>query len=194
MATNQARTKLDEVGALLEPTLHDMGFDLVQVTFGGGQRPTLQVMAEPVDRAATMTVDDCAAISHAVSVLLDVADPIEGAYALEVSSPGIDRPLVRLDDFRRFAGHEVRVELDPPHEGRKRLKGRLDGVAAPAAVAGEPAGGVAGAADDGDVLLTVDGTAWRVPFRRIRKAKLVLTDALIASALKGGEATLEVRD
>jgi ribosome maturation factor RimP len=186
MATNQARTKLDDLGALLAPTLHDMGFDLVQVTFGGGQRPTLQVMAEPVDRAALMTVDDCAAISHAVSVLLDVADPIEGAYALEVSSPGIDRPLVRLDDFRRFAGHEVRVELDPPHEGRKRLKGRLDGVAAESMAAD--------AAEDGDVLLTVDGAAWRVPYRRIRKAKLVLTDALIAAAMKGSGAALEVRD
>lgn len=150
-------------------------------------------MAEPVDRAASMTVDDCAAISHAVSVLLDVADPIEGTYALEVSSPGIDRPLVRLDDFRRFAGHEVRVELDPPHEGRKRLKGRLDGVD-PAEFGASAGAGDAGADDEGDVLLTVDGTAWRVPFRRIRKAKLVLTDALIASALKGGEATLEARD
>ena len=186
MATNQATTKLDDLGALLAPTLHDMGFDLVQVTFGGGQRPTLQVMAEPVDRAALMTVDDCAAISHAVSVLLDVADPIEGAYALEVSSPGIDRPLVRLDDFRRFAGHEVRVDLDPPHEGRKRLKGRLDGVAAKDMATG--------AAEDGDVLLTVDGAAWRVPFQRIRKAKLVLTDALIAAAMKGTDAALEVRD
>jgi ribosome maturation factor RimP len=182
MATRQAGNKLDELGALLAPTLHDMGFDLVQVRLGGGQRPTLQVMAEPLDHAAAMTVDDCAAISHAVSAVLDVADPIEGAYALEVSSPGIDRPLIRLDDFRRFAGHEVRVELDPPHDGRKRLRGQLDGVA-----------GNADAAEC-EVLLTVDGTAWRVPFDRIRKAKLVLTEALIAADLRAGAATGEARD
>lgn len=158
----------ERIAALLAPTLNDLGFDLVQVRLMGGQRPTLQVMAEPLDRDAPMTVDDCAEISHAVSAVLDVADPIDGAYALEVSSPGIDRPLVRLDDFVRFAGHEARFELDPSHEGRKRLKGRLDGVTA-----------------EQEIVVTADGAEWLVPFARIRRAKLVLTEALLAAALKG---------
>ena len=177
MTTEQAGNRLDEIAALLTPTLHDLGFDLVQVRLIGGQKRTLQVMAEPLDRTAGMSVDDCALISHAVSAVLDVADPITGAYSLEVSSPGIDRPLVRADDFARFAGHEVRIEVDPPHDGRKRLIGRLDGLA-----------------DDGSVLVTVDGAEWRVPFERIKKAKLVLTDALIAAALKGNASALEARE
>ncbi len=162
---------------MLTPTLHDLGFDLVQVRLTGGQKRTLQVMAEPLDREAGMTVDDCAEISHAVSAVLDVADPIAGAYSLEVSSPGIDRPLVRLDDFVRFAGHEVRIEVDPPHDGRKRLVGRLEGVA-----------------DNGAVLVTVDSAEWQVPVERIKKAKLVLTDALIASALKGNAGAHQVKE
>lgn len=177
MTAQQADDTVAAIRALLAPTLHDLGFALVQVKLTGGQRRTLQVMAEPLVHGAGMTVDDCAEISHAISVVLDVADPIDGAYALEVSSPGIDRPLVRLEDFDRFAGNEVRVELDPPHEGRKRLTGRLDGVA-----------------DGKDVLLMVDGAEWRLPFERIRKAKLVLTDALIAAALKGSGGAVEARE
>ncbi len=177
MATEQAGQGFADIAALLAPTLHDLGFDLVQVRLTGGQRRTLQVMAEPLDRAAGMTVDDCAEISHAISAVLDVADPIEGPYALEVSSPGIDRPLVRPDDFVRFAGHEVRIEVDPPQNGRKRLVGRLDGIV-----------------DDGAVRITVDGSEWRVPFERIKRAKLSLTDALIAAALKGGAAAHEAKE
>lgn len=177
MTTEQAGNRLDDIAALLAPTLHDLGFDLVQVSLVGGQRRTLQVMAEPLDKKSFMTVDDCAEISHAVSAVLDVADPIDGAYSLEVSSPGIDRPLVRPDDFARFAGHEIKAELDQPHDGRKRLIGRLDGLAA-----------------DGEVLLTIDGAEWRVPFARIKKAKLILTDALIASALKGDAGAHEARE
>jgi ribosome maturation factor RimP len=177
MATEQTGHKLDDIAALLAPTLHDLGFDLVQVRLTGGQRRTLQVIAEPLDRSVGMTVDDCAEISHAVSAVLDVADPIPGAYSLEVSSPGIDRPLVRLDDFARYAGHEARFELEPPHEGRKRLVGRLDGIT-----------------EDGAVLVVVDGASWQVPFERIKKAKLVLTDALIAAALKGNAVSLEAKE
>jgi len=169
--------RLTELAALLAPTLDDLGFELVQVRLLGGRRPTLQVMAEPRDHGRTMTVEDCAEISHAVSAVLDVADPIAGAYALEVSSPGIDRPLVRPEDFERFKGHEARLELEPPHEGRKRLKGRLDGLG-----------------DGDEVLMTVDDAVWRVPLARVRKAKLVLTDALIAASLKGAPPMLEARE
>ncbi|HRY24057.1 MAG: ribosome maturation factor RimP [Geminicoccaceae bacterium] len=168
MTTAHEGSRIEPLAALLAPTLHDLGFDLVQVRLIGGQRRTLQVMAEPLDRGVTMTVEHCADISQAVSAVLDVADPIAGAYVLEVSSPGLDRPLVRLDDFARFAGDEVRLEVEPPLDGRKRWRGRLEGVA------GE------------DVLLTVDGLTRRVPYPTIRKAKLVLTDALVAAALKGG--------
>jgi len=177
MTTEQTGTRLDDLAALLAPTLHDLGFDLVQVRLTGGQRRTLQVMAEPLDHAAGMTVDDCAEISHAISAVLDVADPIDGAYSLEVSSPGIDRPLVRPTDFARFAGHEIKAELDQPHAGRKRLVGRLDGLDA-----------------DENVVIEIDGAEWRIPFERIKKAKLVLTDALIAAALKGDAGAFEARE
>lgn len=168
MTTAHEGSRIEPLAELLAPTLHDLGFDLVQVRLLGGQRRTLQVMAEPSDHNVTMTVEHCADISQAVSAVLDVADPIAGAYVLEVSSPGLDRPLVRLGDFARFAGDEARLEVEPPLDGRKRWRGRLEGVA------GE------------DVLLTVEGLTRRVPFRDIRKAKLVLTDALVAAALKGG--------
>lgn len=170
-----------ELSALLAPTLADLGFELVQVRLMGGRRTTLQVMAEPLDHDQTMTVEDCAVISHAISAVLDVADPIAGAYALEVSSPGIDRPLVRPEDFERFKGFEARLDLDPPHDGRKRLKGRLGGL-------------VVGESEDGVVLLDVDGAEWRVPLGRVKKAKLVLTDALIAASLKGQPHMLEARE
>jgi len=177
MTTDQTGNRLDDIAALLAPTLHDLGFDLVQVKLMGGQRRTLQVMAEPLDQAAGMTVDDCAEISHAISAVLDVADPIDGAYALEVSSPGIDRPLVRPNDFTRFAGHEIKAELDAPHDGRKRLVGKL-----------------LGRGEDGSVAIEIDGAEWRIPFERIKKAKLVLTDALIAAALQGDAGAVEVRE
>ena len=177
MTTDQTGNRLDDIAALLAPTLHDLGFDLVQVKLTGGQRRTLQVMAEPLDQDAGMTVDDCAEISHAISAVLDVADPIDGAYALEVSSPGIDRPLVRPNDFARFAGHEIKAELDQPQDGRKRLVGKLSGLGA-----------------DGSVVIEIDGAEWRIPFERIKKAKLVLTDALIAAALKGDAGAAQVRE
>src|SRR5437773_11488495 len=103
-----------------------MGYRLVRVALIGAQRPTLQVMAERRDEAA-MTVEDCADISRSISALIDVEDPIAGAYLLEVSSPGIDRPLVRPEDYDRFAGFEARIELGEPVDGRKRYRVRLPG-------------------------------------------------------------------
>jgi ribosome maturation factor RimP len=139
-----------------------MGYRLVRVSFTGGRRPTLQVMAERQDMAP-MTVDDCAEISHSVSALLDVADPIAVAYMLEVSSPGIDRPLVRREDFERFAGFEAKVELSQPVDGRKRFRGRLLGI------------------DERGVRMRLDGGEVALPYDRIARAKLVLTDELIAA-------------
>ena len=152
-----------QVAELIEPTLSDMGFDLVRVLLHGGQRPTLQVMAERADRAP-MTVEHCAAISRAVSAILDVADPIAGAYRLEVTSPGLDRPLTRRADFERFRGFEARVETEVPIEGRRRFRGRLLGV-------------------EGDQLrLQLEDGEQAIPYAGIKKAKLVVTDELLAAA------------
>ena len=144
-----------------------MGFELVRVQFGGGQhRPTLQIMAERIDRQP-MAVEDCAEISRNLSALLDVEDPVPGSYLLEVSSPGIDRPLVKPADFERFAGFDARLETKAPIEGRKRFRGKLMGVA------------------DDRVRLVEEGVELTLPLEQINKAKLLLTDALIGAAAAG---------
>ena len=155
----------DRIATMIEPSLLAMGFLLVRVRFGGAKRPVLQIMAERPD--GTMTVEDCAEVSRAVSALLDVEDPIAGEYVLEVSSPGLDRPLVKLDDYRRFAGYEAKIETVMPVEGRKRYRGRITGT------------------EGEDVLVTVDGQNFRLPFPLIGEARLVLTDDLIEASLKG---------
>jgi ribosome maturation factor RimP len=157
--------KMSEVARLIAPSLEAMGYALVRVRLSGGGRPTLQIMAERID-GREMTVDDCADISRAVSALLDVEDPIAGAYVLEVSSPGLDRPLTRPEDFSRFAGHEAKLELADAVDGRKRFRGRLLGLE------GDK---VRIAAEEGESVL---------PVATIRSAKLVLTDALIAESMK----------
>jgi ribosome maturation factor RimP len=153
----------ERIAGLIEPSLQAMGYGLVRVLFTGGRRATLQIMAERLD-GAPMTVEDCADISRSLSAILDVADPVAGAYNLEVSSPGIDRPLVRRQDFERFAGYEAKIELGQPLHGRKRFRGRLLGLAGDA---------VRIAAEEGEAAL---------PVADIVRAKLVLTDELIAAA------------
>jgi len=150
------------IAALVCPTIEAMGYGLVRVQVQGRQRMRLQIMAERNDDAA-MTVDDCAALSRAISAVLDVDDPIASAYTLEISSPGIDRPLVRLADYDRFAGFEARIELARMIEGRRRFQGRLIGTA------GE------------DVRIDVAGVEVGLPFADIQRAKLVLTDELLAA-------------
>jgi ribosome maturation factor RimP len=154
--------KTAEIARLVEPVLQGMGYELVRVHFGGSGRPTLQIMAERIDRVA-MTVEDCAEISRNVSALLDVEDPLQGAYLLEISSPGIDRPLVRPKDYERFAGFEARLELARPVEGRKRFRGRIGELAEGSVRIIEPAGEV------------------RLPLDQIAKARLVMTDELLAA-------------
>ena len=157
--------KLAAIEAMIAPTLEAMGYALVRLRFTGGSgRQTLQVMAERSDGAG-MTVDDCAEISRTISALLDVEDPLPGAYLLEVSSPGIDRPLVRPADYERFAGHEASIETGRPIDGRKRFRGRL--------------GGLDGA---GVRLDLAEGGAVVLPLADIQRAKLVLTDELLAAA------------
>ena len=154
--------RLPRIAELVEPTVEAMGYELVRMVLGPGRSPKLQVMVERKDGAA-MGVDDCADVSRALSAVLDVEDPIEGSYTLEVSSPGIDRPLTRLADFERFAGYEASVELGEPVDGQRRFKGRLMGIAGDA---------VRMAGLEREVLL---------PIRQIRRAKLVLNDELLAA-------------
>ena len=155
--------RIRQVTELIEPTLRDMGLELVRVLVSGGQRPTLQIMVERGDQAPT-TLDACAKVSHAVSALLDVADPLPGAYRLEVTSPGLDRPLVRRADYERFAGLAARLETELPIEGRRRFRGRLLGLA-------------------GDqIRLALPEGEMSIPFDAIKKAKLVLTDELLAAS------------
>jgi ribosome maturation factor RimP len=154
---NHGKRSFSTIAELIGPTLDGMGFELVVARFMKGSRnTTLQVMAEPKDRQRTMTIDDCVEISRAISAVLDVADPVAGAYLLEVGSPGIDRPLVTAEHFVRFAGQAARLELDEPVEGRRKFQGVLGGM------------------DGEDVLIEVDGVAHRFPLRRIGKAKLTL--------------------
>jgi ribosome maturation factor RimP len=155
--------RIRQVTELIEPTLRDMGFELVRVQVSGGQRPTLQIMVERGDYAPP-TLDDCAEVSHAVSALLDVGDPLPGAYRLEVTSPGIDRPLVRRADYEHFAGFEARLETELPIDGRRRFRGRLLGLA------------------DDQVRLALPEGERLIPLDAIKKAKLVLTDDLLAAA------------
>jgi ribosome maturation factor RimP len=159
---------LEPIERLIEPTLRSMGFELVAVRMLGGARPRLQVMAEPLDVAHGMTVEDCADISHAVSALLDVEDPIPGAYTLEVSSPGLDRPLVRKEHFERFRGERARLETETPIDGRRRFLGRLGGL-------------------EGDaVVIEVEGGPIHVPLSLIKKAKLTATEEALTAEPKPG--------
>ena len=158
----------DRVERLIAPSLVDMGYVVVRVMLTGQARPTLQVMAERADGRG-MTVDDCAEISRVVSALLDVEDPVRGAYTLEVSSPGIDRPLVKPRDFARFTGHVAKVETRKPIDGRKRFRGTVV------------------EASERSVRLGIEGGEVELPFDAIEKAKLVVTDALITEAMKQAE-------
>lgn len=156
----------EEIERLIAPTVEAMGYRVVRVKFYTGARQKLQVMAERAD-GSPVVVDDCADISRAVSALLDVEDPIGDGYDLEVSSTGIDRPLVRLEDYERFAGFEAIVEVDPPVDGRKRWRGRILG------------------AEDGVVRLDDGRGGAELSFDGIVKAKLALTDELIAATAPG---------
>ncbi|WP_333795048.1 ribosome maturation factor RimP [Hyphomicrobium sp.] len=157
-----------ELAELVEPVLEDLGFRLVRIEISGQDGKTVQVMAERPD--GTMTIDDCEAVSRAVSPVLDVADVVAEAYRLEISSPGIDRPLVRPSDFVDWAGSEAKIELKAPVDGRRRFRGHLVGF------------------ENGEVLIEADlGDAGRnvigLAVGMIATARLVLTDDLIREAL-----------
>jgi ribosome maturation factor RimP len=157
------------VARLIEPALQGMGFRLVRVRLTGQNGQTLQIMAERPD--GSFTIDDCEEVSRAISPVLDVEDPIAGHYHLEVSSPGLDRPLVRSEDFERWAGHEVKLEMSVPLAGRKRFRGEIEGY------------------EEGEVRLRIDDPESGneklligLPFADIAEAKLVITDRLIEAS------------
>lgn len=164
------------VAGIAEPLLGELGLRLVRVQVSGRNGATVQIMAERPD--GTMTIEDCTAVSRGLSPLLDAYDPMPGSYHLEVSSPGIDRPLVRPGDFETWAGFEAKVELTEPVDGRKRLRGRLDGF------------------EDGEVRIAVEVEGSGEPQviglapALIASAKLVATDALITEALRRRTATV----
>ena len=167
------------VAELIEPALSGSGFRLVRVAVSGREGKTLQIMAERPD--GTLTIADCEAISKEISPLLDVHDPIAGSYHLEVSSPGIDRPLVRPSDFEVWSGYEAKIEVTQPIDGRKRFRGMLEGF------------------EDGEVRIEIDlGEAGRnvigIPMALVGEARLVLTDELIREALRRAKNSNELSD
>lgn len=162
---HQSSDELSRIEAAILPAVEAMGFELVRLRITGGRHLTLQIMAERAD--GRMTIEDCTQLSRTVSALLDVEDPIKGEYSLEVSSPGLDRPLTRQKDFQRYAGHLAKIELAKPLQGRRRFRGTIAGMA------------------DGAVrLLRDEGGLIELPFEAIGDAQLVLTDELIRESLK----------
>ena len=167
-----AKTHIDRrMAEIITPVIEDLGFELVRVRLMSGKTKTLQIMAERPEGG--IEVDDCAAISTAVSAVLDVEDPILDAYTLEVSSPGIDRPLTRLKDFDMFEGYEAKLETSELIDGRRRFKGVLAGVEDDEVLINVAAGG----ADDKDVTIGLK-------FDWLSEAKLILTDDLIKEMLR----------
>ena len=164
------------VAAIVEPAIEDLGFRLVRVRVTGTNGCTVQIMAEKPD--GTMGVDDCEVVSRTVSPALDVDDPIGKAYYLEVSSPGIDRPLVRIGDFERWAGFEAKIELAVPQDGRKRYRGFIRGAAGDDAIIEMP-----DAKEESERLV-------HLPVRDMAEARLILTDELITESLRRGKAAL----
>lgn len=168
-----ARAPMDRrLAGLVAPVIEAMGFELIRLRLQGGRRATLQIMADrPAgDPRGPIVVDDCGEISTAVSALLDVEDPISDAYTLEVSSPGIDRPLTRLKDFDTWAGHDARIETAELIDGQRRFRGVLAGT------------------EGDEVLLEIEAGTIGLRFEWLSDAKLILTDALIAETLRARKA------
>jgi ribosome maturation factor RimP len=164
-----AKTSIDRrMAEILTPVIEGMGFEVVRIRLMGGKTKTLQIMVERPDGG--IEVDDCAEISGAVSAVLDVEDPLEDAYTLEVSSPGIDRPLTRLKDFETFEGYEAKLETTEMIDGRRRFKGVLAGV------------------EGDEVLINIEEGTVGLHYDWLSDAKLVLTDDLIREMLRARKA------
>ncbi len=160
-------TLAEKIEGIIADSVTHLGYDIVRVSVTGNELKTIQVMIERTDRA-DMTVDDCEKVSRTVSALLDVEDPVAGRYMLEVTSPGIDRPLIKPADYVRFKGMEAKVETMVALNNQRRFKGIIMGVSD----------------DESEIILSVDGNTIRLPFNNIAKAKLILTDELLAQHAK----------
>ena len=147
---------------MLTPVINQLGFDVVRILTIGQKNPTLQIMIERKDRT-DIVVDDCATVSRAVSDILDEKDPIKDQYNLEVSSPGLDRPLTKAEHFQRFVGYEAKIETSVEVDARKRFKGRILSLD-----------------DKENIHFDMDGKEWVIPFEAVSKAKLLITDELLA--------------
>ena len=160
-------SQIKKLHDIIDPVAEAMGYEIIRIALQNSARGgavTLQIMAERSD--GTMLVEDCAALSREISVILDVEDPISGEYVLEVSTAGIDRPLTRRKDFANYAGYVAKIELSVPDNGRRRYRGKVLGI-------------------EGDVVkIEVDGEVFDVDFNNINRSKLVLTDELLAAATK----------
>jgi ribosome maturation factor RimP len=156
----------DRIENLISPTIKELGFEIVRIEVLGEMNPCLQIMADHIDQTA-MNVDDCAQISRAVSAILDIEDPITNAYTLEVSSPGMDRPLVKREHFERFVGAEIRLEKRGRDDEQRRYRGVLKGI------------------KGDDVVLLIKGEEFFIPLVDVQKAKIVITGELIADAMEG---------
>lgn len=147
---------------LLEPVIDGLGYETVRILTIGQKNPTLQIMIDRKD-GKDITVDDCATVSRAISEVMDEKDPIDDRYSLEVSSPGLDRPLTKPEHFKKFLGYETKIETGSEVSGRKRFKGKTTGVD-----------------DENNISLDMNGEVFVIPFEEISKAKIVLTDELLA--------------
>lgn len=152
---------------ILEPVIDQMGYDTVRIMTIGEKDPTLQIMIEHKESGKELTVDDCAAVSRAVSAVLDEKDPIDGRYTLEISSPGLDRPLTKPEHFLRYIGYAVKVETVEPVEKRKRFKGTLKNIS-----------------PDNVITIDMEDKDYSVAFANIAKAKIVITDELWEQFMK----------
>jgi len=157
---------------LLEPEITKLGYELVRILTIGQKNPTLQIMIDRLD-GNNIIVEDCAKVSRKISEILDEKDPIDGQYSLEVSSPGLDRPLTKIEHFQRFAGYEAKIETSVEVEGRKRFKGTLGNTDS-----------------NGIIHIEMNGTEYQIAFADINKAKLIITDELLAIAAEAQEIEL----
>ena len=162
-------SQIEMLHKIIDPIAEAMGYEVIRIALQNsarGEAMTLQIMAERPD--GSMLVEDCAKLSREISVIMDVEDPISAEYVLEVSTPGIDRPLTRRKDFENYAGYEIKLELSVPEAGRRRFRGKLGGIS-------------------GDLVkIEVDGEVFEVDFNNIYRSKLVLTDELLATVSAAG--------
>ena len=152
---------------IVEPVVQDLGYEVVRIMTIGEANPVLQIMIEHKDYNKELTIDDCTIVSKSISSILDEKDPIESQYTLEVSSPGLDRPLTKIEHFSRYKGYVIKLETAEAVEKRKRFKGVIEDVS-----------------NEGQITLSMDGVQYDITFDNVAKAKIVLTDELWAQYLK----------